>query len=859
MKIVGDVVYKQPLAHKESNKSEEVNYQLLEEHLLSVGNIAGNIGNQVGIERLMTLIGYLHDLGKADSLFQDYLNGIINKRVNHSSAGAKYLLYILQTDDRFDKINAEVEIQYYKEILIYVIQSHHGLYDVVDVNTYKNKSIERLNYSENDDYSFEGEVIEFANSFNTNLTLNNKMCIIDLIEEGYYEFKKTFEKLKQLANQNPSRKVLEKQKIKMIYSTEVSYYLSCFTRLCLSILKEADIYDSANAFLNEKQKIWNKDELNFLWCEGYNNIEKIYLNYQTTPNSSELNRTRTEMSNQAKLFAEQYREGIFKLELPTGAGKTKTSLRYALTNSKNFKKNRILYVTAYLSVLEQNAKDIKEIINNSSAILEHHSNVLIDDEGKEETKLDYKDYQDISYLRDSWESPYVLTTMVQFFNTLFKGQASNIRRFCKLIDAVIIIDEVQSLPLKTIYNFNLMMNFMKTIMHCNIVHCTATQPYFDTKALEFPIYYGDSINNNTDIVSKELSKRSCFNRVNYYNLTGINATARISTIELVKHISTTLNSVNSCLIVLNTKASVLKLYNALMDELENTKIIYLTTNLCAAHRLNIIEEIKNILVNNHYTKKKQRIVCISTQLIEAGVDLDFDCVYRSMSGIDSLVQCAGRCNREGKLLVNGQYDKGKVFIINYDQENLTYLPDIKQTKDASEEAIRRLQIEGARFAIPLEETKRYYFEKYYIQNKSSLSYWYYKENNSMLDKLSRNTTRRTEYKQVHQTQYPYKTAQSFKTAAEQFQLIENNTVGMLVYYQNHDLMEQLEEAIEYKDLKKISILLKKLQRTTVNVYHDKKLEQYAHYVLDGEILVLGQHYYDEKLGIVTDGLVDFII
>ena len=845
---------KQPLAHKKIDEQELHHCQLLTDHLLNVGNMAGSIGVHVELESLMTLIGYLHDLGKADTVFQDYLNGVTSKRVNHSSAGAKYLLYVLETDKRFSIVKNQIELQYFKEIMIYTIQSHHGLYDVVDINTYENRSIERLDYNKLDAYNFEEDVLEFAKIFNSYLVSIGKDNINKLIEQGYNEFKEIFTRIKQLAKQNPLSKTDKK-----VYVTEVQYYISCFTRLCVSILKEADIYDSANAFVNKKQKLFNQEELQNVWEEGYNNIEKIYKNYEKNPNPSKLNLTRTEMANKAKMFARQSKEGIYQLELPTGAGKTQASLRYALVNSREYQKQRIFYITAYLSVLEQNAKDIREIINNEPLILEHHSNVILDTENLDESTTDSKDYKDIGYLMDSWESPYILTTMVQFFNTLFKGQANSIRRFCKLINSVIIIDEVQSLPLKTMYNFNLMMNFMKTIMHCNIVHCTATQPYFDSKVLKYPIYYGDNNNNNIQIVDKDLSNSSCFNRVNYLNLTGKDAVRKISTDDLVKNIKTNLNKVNSCLVVLNTKAAVLDLYNALLDRISNVKIVYLTTNLCAAHRLNLIDEMKEILVENRRSNKQQRLICISTQLIEAGVDLDFDCVYRSMAGLDSIIQCAGRCNREGKLRINDQLAKGNIYIINYAEEKLHNLPDIKQTINASQEAIRSLKLKDGKTEIPIKQIKKHYFYKYYVENKSELFYWKSKNDSSMIDNLSYNSSRRVGHSQIFNRKYPYKIAQSFKTAADQFQLIENDTIPLLVYYQNHDLMDQLEEAIERRELKEISTLLKRLQRTTINVYPSKKLEPYISHALDGKILILNEYYYDEKLGIVTDGLVELII
>jgi|LSQX01.1.fsa_nt_gb CRISPR-associated endonuclease/helicase Cas3 len=846
------------LARIEENQFGEVKKQSLTDHLLEVGRIAGELGDTVGLKYMMMQIGFLHDMGKADSIFQDYLRGLNNKKVDHSSAGAKLWAHILTNTKDYGN---DFRFKYYKEVILYVIQSHHGLFDVTNMDNRKNRSFERLNYNDADGYHFNEEVVPYYNYLNDYLIQHKKYSINDLVDKGFMEFNLIFDKLKQMAKSNPSA-TLHKD----IYLSEFNYYISCLVRLCLSILKEADIYDSANIFEKEKQKIWTKSELQDVWNDGSSKIEKIYKEYSQEDNPSELNIIRTEMADMAKCFAFNHRDGIFQLEMPTGGGKTKSSFRYALTNAKTFNKNRIFYITAFLSVLEQNANEIKEIISNDSIILEHHSNLLLEEE-KYDEQIKYNEEQRIlNYLKESWEAPIVLTTMVQFCNTLYKGQASQIRRFCKLIDSVIIIDEVQSLPLKVIYNFNLMMNFMKNIMHCNVVHCTATQPLLDSKALSYPVHYGDTNSINHSIIEKNLVNKSCFDRVEYYNLTGKNATKKMSTADIINHVDNSLKDFSSCLIVLNTKKAVKTLYEKFSLKTPDVKVVYLTTNLCAAHRLEIIQDIKSFLIQNRNNKSQKKLICISTQLIEAGVDLDFDCVYRSMAGIDSLVQCAGRCNREGKLSINGKHIQGRIYIINYDVENLGNLRDIKQTVDTSEEAIRSMNIIDESAEISLDEIKSYYFNKYYKQNERILYYWSNKSNENMIDQLSLNRNSRAEYRLLHHTKYTYQLAQSFRTAADSFDLIRQDTVGVIVYYKNDDLIEQLYLAISNRDSYKISMLLKKLQRTTVNVYNNEKLKPYVSNMLskefaygNGQILLLEKHNYNDHMGIVTEGLADLII
>jgi CRISPR-associated endonuclease/helicase Cas3 len=165
------------------------------------------------------------------------------------------------------------------------------------------------------------------------------------------------------------------------------------------------------------------------------------------------------------------------------------SSRYGAAGISTGKFERFIYVTAFLSVLEQNAQELKNVFGKDN-VLEHHSNVVEDIVKGDEYDEDSIEFKNREYLMETWNERIVATTMVQFFNSLIKGKSANIRRFASLINSVIILDEVQSLPIETTYIFNMTMNFLAKVMGANIVLCTATQPEFDNENIKYKINYG---------------------------------------------------------------------------------------------------------------------------------------------------------------------------------------------------------------------------------------------------------------------------------------------------------------------------------------------------------------------------------
>lgn len=847
--------YKNLLAHYD--KENPTKKQFLLEHLLNVTSKSKILGATVKLENSCQLIGLFHDFGKKEDKFQCYIRGEYTGSVDHSSAGGIILGYIEnQVYERYniggflESNSAKHSIwNLYGEIIKYPILAHHGLYDIID-NNFNYRTGLRLNLNKDDEYDFIKRNIGFLDLLNQEyIKLNNK-SIYDLYFEGFREFIQVYKIIRAIAfetNSNSSRDD------KILRMKSLNFYYGALVRLLLSILKDADIYDSSNYYRGNRDKTYSQEELNSIWNKMGQSIESLYDKFNEKNDKSELDMIRTNLANDVYDFSRRYNKGAFKLDMPVGAGKTYAGLRYAIGNANQFQKTRIFYSTAFLSVLEQNASSIREVLGDKY-ILEHHSNIIQDYEGDEEG-VDQNDYEVTEYLKESWESPVILTTLVQLSNTMFKQRASNIRRFSKLINSVIIIDEIQSLPTKAIFNFNLMTNFLTHIMNCTIVHSTATSPSFDNReALSYPCIYGNNAGGSSII--KPIGTPEVFSRVDYYSLLGRKQDKNLNNEELVEHIKMQLQEEMSALIVLNTKRAVANLYESLIKDTEfadnGVTIIYLTTNQCPKHRLDIITNIKERLRNIRDSREKRKIICVSTKLVEAGVDIDFDVVYRSLAGIDSIIQCGGRCNREGK-----KSSKGKLFIFKYEDENLSYLPEIRKQREASETALKLISNEGLNDGkIYIENACDYYFQKLYLNEEVWGRYLEFPidNNETILNLLTNNPIGIENYKNKQGEKPNFKLRQGFKTAAMEFDLIKENTISVIVQYNNEDQIEGLYEAIEFNDYYNIKKILKRLQPYTISIRKGAEYENYITKELDGEILILSKEAYDEEIGLIKGEL-----
>ena len=795
------------LAHYDREKNKQ---QKLEEHLFNVAVDAKNQAATIGQGDVLFLIGLYHDLGKADRRFQEKLCKRPSLHVDHSYAGAKYLLRKIRSYLSQQEVKKSERLLF-TDIVTYVISAHHGVYDIRfneedSPQFHYNKLRKRRRGYDSDDYHFKPDVENFSASLESILPTYGYKDLGNLIEKAFADFQEVWSKL-------TCRDESEKD-----------YYSACLVRLYLSLLKNADILDTINAYDLLLQPRSQKDN-DTLILGYYKSVEDLYGSFGHP--TTKLNKIRTQLGNRVKERGETDSTGIYRLNLPTGAGKTNLSLRYAVHQMAQQNKKRFFYMTPFLSVLEQNAAAMKKIIGREG-VLEHHSNVVQKNEHLDDGQADEKSDLQSEYLIDSWDSPVVLTSMVQFFQTLFKTKSASIRRFSSLIDSIVILDEVQSLPIEVTTLFNLTMNFLSQAMNTTIVLCTATQPTYDSEAIAHPIVYGGKMAEQTDIVTITKQEQDVFTRTELRKFKEGTASSSLSQVaEFV------LDHDDSILIILNTKPAVDRLYS-LLESQTDRPLYQLSTNMCPQHRLDVINKIKKSL------EKNIPLICVSTQLIEAGVDVDFQRVIRSYAGIDSIVQASGRCNREGKRKL------GQVTLVNLtnEEENLTWLKEIKNKKETTE-AILHSQ------SSPIDVTRLndQFFNKYYANHQKQMDYPL-GDNESVYDYLGKNEFAGPQRGKLRQ---------AFKTAGQKMNLINDESVGVFVPY--GDAKEQLADLenrlanMTYptpEELRDLRQELKSLQLYTVNLRErDPRLEATRSY-LDGQILFLQEEYYDKVRGIIKE-------
>ena len=602
-----------------------------------------------------------------------------------------------------------------------------------------------------------------------------------------------------------------------------NFYLGMCERLLFSVLADGDVRDTVDFMSGKKtDRGMNDDEVNVIWNKAIHNLDKKIKDIQSVqPKDSLLGMARKDISDKCELAA--YSTSTrYRLAVPTGAGKTLSSLRFAFRRAFETKKRHIFYVAPFRSILEQNADEIREAIGNPEWVLEHHGDVIL------ETQQENCLYE---CLIENWdEVPVIATTAVQFFNTLFKEKKRNIRRFHSLCNSIIIFDEVQALPVKVMELFNLAVNFLTEIGGAVVVLCTATQPLLE----ELP----ENRMLKTEIMADRLfAYESSFRRVEYFDVTE-NGTISFNIEMAAEFIRSKEGHEGQVLAIFNTKNAARDVFEKLRGQTEG-KLFHLSTSMCAEHRRNTLKKIRDALL------KGEKVICVSTQLIEAGVDLSFKCVIRSLAGLDNLIQAAGRCNR------NGNSELGHVFLIQMepDAENLTGLPDIQKAQDAMRKILRVYyeNPQEIRGRLDSEDAVQAYYREYLMEKKMELRYPVSVEgvNTDLVDLFSVNREFAGNIKGI-------RLKQAFYTAGEKFSLIEDiEGIRVVVPYGDAgkilgSLADESSETIQKQ-------LIRKLQRYTVTLTKNmlKKIGQDAIHKWSETILTLSERYYDEEIGVCT--------
>ena len=797
--------------------------QTLEDHLQGVSALAKIHAEKIGMGKYGELLGLIHDFGKYSSEFQKYIYDAIKKnaqefnpdedevfedpagkkgKIDHSTAGAQFLTKEIGTSNAHKMLG---------QFLSLCLVSHHsGLINCLTTdnsgtwNSYSRRlgKIDNKTHLKECTEKVDAHILEKIHSILSSMS-----------------FTKPFEETcRIIVHNSPERNP---------FSTAAQFQMGLLARILFSALIDADRQDTADSGkprtaryrLQGKYKSW--DTL----------IERLERKYKTFEIKYRVDKIRKEVSAHC-LHAASRPKGLFTLTVPTGGGKTLASLRFALHHARQHDLDRIIYIVPFTTIIDQNAQVVREILepkecpeDTGKIVLEHHSNIGADVQSWKE-KL----------LTENWDAPVVYTTMVQLLEALFGAGTSGARRMHQLAKAIIVFDEIQTLPIKCVHLFNSAINFLVNNCGSTVVLCTATQPLLgsvDEKKGTLKLSEKNELIPDVEKLFVDLKRVSVHDLRKSPGWTYPEIAALA--VEQVKENG-------SCLVVVNMKKAARIIFEeAKKDGLE---VFHLSAGMCPSHRKQILKTIRQKLDD------KKPILCVSTQLIEAGVDVYFRSVIRMLAGLDSIAQAAGRCNRHGSPEI------GNVFIINPLEEKLDYLKDIAVGKEKSNRVLDDYKSDPSKYDSDRIGPKmlEWYYQNYFYDRKDVMDYPVNaNRNDTLLNLLSSNSSAVADYRRANKTMPIINLHQSFMTAAKLFRSIDAPTRSVIVKYdkEGKELVGQLCSAFE---VEKQYALIKKAQQYSVNLYpheFEKLKKQNALYsVQEGtEIFYLDNQYYSKITGI----------
>ncbi|WP_110931981.1 CRISPR-associated helicase Cas3' [Paenibacillus bouchesdurhonensis] len=786
-------------------------HQTVEEHLLGVMVLAEAYGEKLGIKHITGLAGMLHDLGKYTVEFREYILEAVNNpdsppargSVDHSTAGGKLLYQLFHT-------SKAVKEHRYRGILAEVVGnaiiSHHSYLQDFLSPELESKYLFRVRDQKLDKFD---ETVELFFKY-----VMKESEFYHYVDQAADELEKFLSKGSSASNENK---------------------LMFLSKFVFSALIDADRTNTR--LFEENITVDSGPNTKGIFDAYYDRLmAKMDSFAEQTDAPSRINQLRREMSEQCEQFAEKP-SGIYTLSIPTGGGKTLASLRYALKHAKLYHKKHIIYVVPYTTIIEQNAEEVRKLLKDDMHILEHHSNV-IDDADEDDELWDgiMNAKQKLKLAKDNWDAPIIFTTMVQFLNVFYAKGSRNIRRLHNLSESVIIFDEVQKVPIPCVSLFNQALNFLEVYCHSSIVLCTATQP-----ALDFVEHKLD-LKPDSEMILNLPQVIEAFKRVEIIDHA---SDEEFNNEKLADFIGEKLNKLQSVLVILNTKTVVKSLYLQLKERYSDIPLYHLSTSMCAAHRNQILGEVRQHLEN------RTEVICISTQLIEAGVDVSFECVIRSLAGLDSIAQAAGRCNRHGERALR------QVYVIDHVEENLKHLKEIRMGKQISKKMLIDLKRDQTAHGgdILSDVAMDWYFKQLYREFDNDVDYYIPQLRKKMTELLSAakadNTYTQAFYSKRNEA-LPLFLANSYRTAAEHFRVIDNLTTSVIVPYR-HEGKEIIAELNGERSIADLTQLLRRAQQYTIHLFdHELQLlskNSGLESCLDGKVLVLKEGAYSEEFGL----------
>ena len=683
-------------------------WQTLQSHSVNVGEMAEEFARVFGAQEIAYQTGKLHDLGKYSEPFNQRLHG--GPSVDHATAGAKIAV------ERWGNVIGK--------LMAFCIAGHHaGLANGNGEGDNRRTLKQRLALQ------FGADIPALDNLWQQEIKLPQNLSAPPLKADAHHPF----------------------------------FSYAFFTRMLYSCLVDADYLDTEAFYLKLENKANERGgypKLNALQHNFNQFINAFRRRITEAPEQTEaekrnaaLNRLRSEILEHAVEQAAQA-QGLFTLTVPTGGGKTFTSMAFALEHAKRHGMQRVIYVIPFTSIIEQNAAEFRKAFGElgEQAVLEHHSTF---DDGKLQNEAT-KDK--LRLASENWDAPIVVTTAVQFFESLFADRSSRCRKLHNIAGSVIILDEAQMLPLSLLLPIMQAIKELAKNYRCSVVMCTATQPAVQA---ENGFYRG--FENVREIAPKPTALFDKLRRTTVQHI-GTQTDADL----LAKF-----GEYPQMLVIVNNRLHARSLYDQ-AKHLDGT--FHLTTLMCAKHRSQKLDEIRGRL------KSGEPCRVIATSLIEAGVDVDFPLVMRAEAGLDSVAQAAGRCNREGK-----RPSENSFVWIFAPEEQWKAPPEL-----ATQAAVMRLTADSFSDDLLSTQAVAAYFAELYQLKGSELD-------NKKILKMHNDTGQSLDF--------------PFQTIADKFRMIESHMQPLIIPFDAD--AENLINSLRYAD--HIGGLLRKLQPYTVQI------------------------------------------
>lgn len=551
------------------------------------------------------------------------------------------------------------------------------------------------------------------------------------------------------------------------------FQLQFFARMLFSCLVDADYLDTEK-FMDGKKTGWRGD---------YPNLEALSDRFW---NQFNVLRAKADSGNNVVkqrevvladcLACAEQEPGLFSLTVPTGGGKTLVSLAFALKHAKKYGKRRIIYVIPFTSIIEQNAAVFRDMLGDD-AVLEHHCN-FIPDEADWKTRL----------AAENWDAPVVVTTNVQFFNSFYANKTSKCRKLHNVADSIVIFDEVQAIPVEKLKPCLEVIKELFANYGVTSVLCTATQP---------AIEYSEQFQSGLDVCEIVNDVPTLFNALKRTEETFI---GELSESEVADRLS----AEEQVLCIVNTRQQAMDVFGALSESDGN---IHLSALMHPAHRTRKLAEVRQRLDDG--------LPCrvVSTQLIEAGVDVDFPCVYRAVTGIDSIAQAAGRCNRNGK-----HKQPCSVYVFDFPENSSCIF-----FRQAAQSAAKLFERFSGKLTEP--DCVREYFSDYFWKNEQRM------DDTETVQKCMRAATGEIQFKDI-----------------AEFQMIKTATIPIIVALEDAAL--DLVHALAFAGHS--GGILRRLQKYTVQVYPYQfdEMRDWMEEPIPGVFVLKSDHLYSEETGLI---------